>query len=885
MAKSKQTTPMMQQYQEVKDQYPDAFLFYRIGDFYELFNEDAVKGAQLLELTLTQRSRKSDNPIPMCGVPHQSVQSYVDTLVDKGYKVAICEQMEDPKTAKGMVDRDVIQLVTPGTQTDANAENAKVNNYLTAVTYSESNNAYGFSYIDLSTGELKVSLLKNAEAVLNEVINLNSKEVVVDESIDSDLIDQLKGIGVLISHENQISEIDSDEIISTIDDPTLLDSLKMLLSYISDTQKRSLSHIQPAVQYEPSSFLKIDHNSQYNLELTKNIRTGKKSGTLLWIVDDTKTAMGGRKLKQWLERPLIDRKEIEQRQNLVETLLDNYYERSELADNLIKVYDLERLAGRISFGGVNGRDLVQLETSLEQIPKIKHVLNDLDTPEFDEIYQKLDDVNDVYELIKAAIISEPPISVTDGGLIRDGYSEQLDQYRDAMKNGKQWLADMEAKERQITGIHNLKIGYNRVFGYYIEVSKGNLSKLDDSRYERLQTLTNAERFSTPELKEKESIILEAEEKSKSLEYEIFTRVRDQIKKQIPRIQKLASGISRLDVLQSFATISEKYQFIKPQFNDGHDLNVKAGRHPVVERVMGAQSYVPNDVVMHSSVSELLITGPNMSGKSTYMRQLALIVILAQMGCFVPAESADMPIFDQIFTRIGAADDLISGKSTFMVEMREANEALKHATDNSLILFDEIGRGTSTYDGMALAQAIIEYIHDNIGAKTLFSTHYHELTDLDHELKHLKNVHVGAVEKNGNLVFLHKIMDGPADRSYGINVAKLAGLPDQLLKRANTVLEKLEDADQQKNNHDDKVQKNEAQVKHPTRPQKTESETSVDLSDGEQMALFKVDEPKNHPQLSKNESKIIKDLESTDLMGKTPIQIMNLVYKWKTKLEN
>ncbi|CAM2797714.1 DNA mismatch repair protein MutS [Fructilactobacillus fructivorans] len=885
MAKSKQTTPMMQQYQEVKDQYPDAFLFYRIGDFYELFNEDAVKGAQLLELTLTQRSRKSDNPIPMCGVPHQSVQSYVDTLVDKGYKVAICEQMEDPKTAKGMVDRDVIQLVTPGTQTDANAENAKINNYLTAVTYSESNNAYGFSYIDLSTGELKVSLLKNAEAVLNEVINLNSKEVVVDESIDSDLIDQLKGIGVLISHEDQISEIDSDEIISTIDDPTLLDSLKMLLSYISDTQKRSLSHIQPAVQYEPSSFLKIDHNSQYNLELTKNIRTGKKSGTLLWIVDDTKTAMGGRKLKQWLERPLIDRKEIEQRQSLVETLLDNYYERSELADNLIKVYDLERLAGRISFGGVNGRDLVQLETSLEQIPKIKHVLNDLDTPEFDEIYQKLDDVNDVYELIKAAIISEPPISVTDGGLIRDGYSEQLDQYRDAMKNGKQWLADMEAKERQITGIHNLKIGYNRVFGYYIEVSKGNLSKLDDSRYERLQTLTNAERFSTPELKEKESIILEAEEKSKSLEYEIFTRVRDQIKKQIPRIQKLASGISRLDVLQSFATISEKYQFIKPQFNDGHDLNVKAGRHPVVERVMGAQSYVPNDVVMHPSVSELLITGPNMSGKSTYMRQLALIVILAQMGCFVPAESADMPIFDQIFTRIGAADDLISGKSTFMVEMREANEALKHATDNSLILFDEIGRGTSTYDGMALAQAIIEYIHDNIGAKTLFSTHYHELTDLDHELKHLKNVHVGAVEKNGNLVFLHKIMNGPADRSYGINVAKLAGLPDQLLKRANTVLEKLEDDDQRKNNHDDKIQKNEAQVKHPTLPQKTESETSVDLSDGEQMALFKVDEPKNHSQLSKNESKIIKDLESTDLMSKTPIQIMNLVYKWKTKLEN
>lgn len=869
---AKKNTAMMEQYQKIKDQYPDAFLFYRIGDFYELFNEDAIKGAQILELTLTARNHKAEDPIPMCGVPHKAAQGYIDTLVDQGYKVAICEQVEDPKLAKGMVKREVIQLVTPGTQTDNKAETAKDNNYLASVVYSEAVDQYGFAYIELSTGELKVTLLDNPDAVLNEVINLNSKEVVLDDSIGSTIVSNLKKLGILISYQNTIDEANVSEVITNIDNQLLQQSVNLLLTYVAETQKRSLSHIQPAQPYQTSSFLKIDHNSQYNLELLKNIRTGKKSGTLLWVVDDTKTAMGGRKLKQWIERPLIKPQEINARQTLVETLLDSYYERNELREALIKVYDLERLAGRISFGGVNARDLTQLKSSLAQIPQIKHVLNQLETPGFQQIYEQLDDVHDVYQLIDEAIVADAPISVKDGGIIKPGYNAKLDQYRDAMQNGKKWLADLEAKERQLTGINNLKIGYNRVFGYFIEVTKGNIAKLDDSRYNRVQTLTNAERFSTPELKAKESLILEAQEKSRSLEYDIFAGIREQIKQQIPRVQKLASGISSLDVLQSFATISEREQFVKPQFNHNQLLKLTNARHPVVEQVMGSQKYVPNDVLMDQQTGILLITGPNMSGKSTYMRQLALIVILAQMGCFVPAESAEMPIFDQIFTRIGAADDLISGKSTFMVEMKEANQAIQNATENSLILFDELGRGTSTYDGVALAQAIIEYIHDKVHAKTLFSTHYHELTGLSTELQHLKNVHVGATEKDGKLIFLHKVLDGAADKSYGINVAQLAGLPDELLARAQSVLDHFESS-------------NQASLQDPhlaIEPNNAPFEKQPD--EEQQLELFKVEEPLTATQqLSKKEAKIVKEIGQTDLMSLNPMEVMNLVYQWKQKL--
>ncbi|PWF99637.1 DNA mismatch repair protein MutS [Levilactobacillus bambusae] len=873
---------MMEQYQAIKDQYPDAFLFYRLGDFYEMFNEDAVKGSQLLELTLTTRSHSAKNPIPMCGVPHKAAQSYIDILVDKGYKVAICEQMEDPKLAKGMVKREVIRLVTPGTQTDSSASEAKENNYLTALTFND--NQYGFAYTDLSTGELKTSLLADFDAVLNEVTSLQTKEIVVDDSVPEPLLAQANALGILVS--TQVETIEASEVnylTQDLDADLSKRVVTLLLSYVTTTQKRSLAHLQRAVVYEPAYFLKMDRSSQRNLELTTNIRTGKKSGTLLWLLDETKTAMGGRLLKQWLDRPLLNKAAILTRQNQVSELLDHYFERNNLQDDLVEVYDLERLAGRVAFGSVNGRDLIQLMTSLRQIPKIQHTLSELDPETFKSLLNQMDPCLDVADAIEEAIVSDPPISVTDGGLIRDGYQPQLDQYRDAMKNGKQWLANLEAQEREITGINNLKIGFNHVFGYYIEVTKVNLDKIPKDRYERKQTLTNAERFSTPELKEKEALILEAQEKSTALEYELFTQLRELVKTAIQRLQKLAQAVATLDVIQSFAVVSEDFHYVRPDFTDDHDLEIVEGRHPVVEKVMGRQQYVPNDVTMPNDTTILLITGPNMSGKSTYMRQLALTVIMAQVGCFVPAKSAKMPIFDQIFTRIGAADDLISGQSTFMVEMQEANNALSHATENSLILFDEIGRGTATYDGMSLAQAIIEFVHDHIHAKTLFSTHYHELTALEENLAELQNVHVGAVEKDGDLVFLHQIQAGPADKSYGIHVAKLAGMPDKLLNRADVILKQLENSDDQQkiaaepNQREalpvDQVET--AEVKGE--PEAAEQGSSMPQSD-EQLSLFNDAEVVN-PKAQR----IIEDLKTLNLMALTPMDVMNQVYKWQQKM--
>ncbi|CAI2658373.1 DNA mismatch repair protein MutS [Apilactobacillus kunkeei] len=872
MASKTKQTPMMEQYQKVKDQYPDAFVFYRLGDFYEMFNEDAVKGAQILELTLTSRSKNADNPIPMCGVPHKAVESYIDTLIDKGYKVAIVEQMEDPKLAKGMVKRAVTQLVTPGTRTTMGVENAKDNNYLTAIEYSDS--GYGFAYAELSTGELKTTVLSNMNSVLNELMTLQTKEVIVNREIPEKDVALINKVGILVSYQDDIKELDDMQYLSEgLRQDLEKKVVNRLTTYIVDTQKRSLSHMKAAVAYKPAEFLKMDHNSQYNLELTKNLRTNKKSGSLLWLLDETKTAMGGRKLREWIDHPLIDKASIENRQNQVDDLLNHYYERSEITDMLVKVYDLERLAGKVSFGSVNGRDLVQLKTSLQQIPKIKYILDEMDTKSFDEINNDLDPVDEVSELIEKAITEEPPISVTDGGVIKDGYNQMLDQYRDAMNNGKQWIAELESKERELTGINNLKIGYNHVFGYYIEVSKANLSKLPEDRYERKQTLTNAERFSTPELKEKEKLIIEAQEKSKTLEYELFSEVRDVVKSAIQRLQKLANAVSSLDVMQSFASISDEYRLVRPTLNEEHKLEIVDGRHPVVEKVMGHQSYVPNDVIMDPGTNVLLITGPNMSGKSTYMRQLALTVIMAQIGCFVPAKSAEMPIFDQIFTRIGAADDLISGQSTFMVEMKESNEAIQNATDNSLILFDEIGRGTATYDGMALAQSIIEYVHNHIHAKTLFSTHYHELTELADSLDELQNVHVGAVEKNGELVFLHKVKKGAADKSYGIHVAKLAGLPNELLSRADVILSDLE-------NNNEKTNTDNVAMAEKSNPV---VEDEIDEPE-QQLSLFgDVKEPQKKKRKS-GEDKILKALKDLDLMSKTPMDIMNEVYKWKREID-
>lgn len=851
MPQKTKNTPMMEQYLAIKDQYKDAFLFYRLGDFYELFNEDAIKVSQLLELTLTSRNRNADDPIPMCGVPHHSAQGYIDTLVEQGYKVAICEQMEDPKQVKGMVKREVVQLITPGTLMEGKGIEAKANNFLTAVT--QVKDKFGFAYVDLSTGELKTALLHDEEAVMNEATALQTKEIVLGSEIPEGLQKNLaERLGLVFSRQEPIEDnAEFSFLTADITDELEKEATGKLLTYLSVTQKRSLGHIQKAEEYQPEHFLKLDYFSKTNLELTRSIRTGKKQGTLLWLLDETKTAMGGRLLKQWIDRPLIQKRQINARQAMVSSLLNAYFERMDLNESLTKVYDLERLAGRVAFGNVNGRDLIQLKTSLMQVPQIRQLLAGINQGEWNDLLVDMEPMDDLVDLIEKAIKDEAPLQITEGNVIKDGYNEQLDQYREAMTNGKTWLAELEAREREATGIKTLKVGYNRVFGYYIEITKSNLANLEEGKYERKQTLANAERFITPELKKLETLILEAEEKSVALEYNLFLEVRNEVKKAITRLQKLAKSLSATDVLQSFATVSERYQYVQPTMEVGtHNLQIKEGRHPVVEKVLGHQEYIPNSVHMSPDEMLLLITGPNMSGKSTYMRQLALTVIMAQMGCFVPAESAELPIFDQIFTRIGASDDLIAGQSTFMVEMMEANQALRHATPNSLILFDELGRGTATYDGMALAQAIIEYIHKNVKAKTLFSTHYHELTVLEENLPQLKNVHVGAVEQNGEVVFLHKLMDGPADKSYGIHVAKIAGMPTDLLSRAATILSALES--------DAPVQKN-AEIVEET----------------EQLSLFS--------EVSTAELGVVDSIKKANLLEMNPMEALNFLYELQKRI--
>lgn len=852
MPQKTKNTPMMEQYLSIKANYQDAFLFYRLGDFYEMFYEDAIKAAQILELTLTSRNRNADDPIPMCGVPYHAAQGYIDTLIEQGYKVAICEQVEDPKTAKGMVKREVVQLVTPGTVMDAKGLAAKDNNFLTALNFD--GDTYGFAYVDLSTGELKAAILPDEEAVLNEASALQTKEIVFTSEITEELKKTLQErLNLVFSSQMEMTDnAEFQFLTSELKEVTEKEVTGKLLCYLAETQKRSLAHIQKAESYQPDHYLKMDYYSKFNLELAQSIRTGKKQGTLLWLLDETKTAMGGRLLKQWLDRPLIQNKQITLRQEMVQSLLDSYFERADLQAALTKVYDLERLAGRVAFGNVNGRDLLQLKTSLMQVPQIRNLLSGINNGAWNDLLLDLEPMDDLVALIEQAINEEAPLAITEGNVIKDGFNAQLDQYRLAMRNGKQWLAELEASEREATGIKNLKVGFNRVFGYYIEITKANLANLAEGRYERKQTLANAERFITPELKKLETQILEAEEKSVDLEYQLFLAVREEIKKAISRLQKLAKAISATDVLQSFATIAERYQYVRPAMNNRQELAIKEGRHPVVEKVLGHQEYIPNSITMDRETLILLITGPNMSGKSTYMRQLALTVIMAQMGSFVPAQSADLPIFDRIFTRIGASDDLIAGQSTFMVEMMEANQALRHATPNSLILFDELGRGTATYDGMALAQAIIEYIHKVVKAKTLFSTHYHELTVLDEALPQLRNIHVGAVEKDGEVVFLHKMMEGAADKSYGIHVAKIAGLPTDLLERAATILQHLETQ--------------ETTVATPV-PKVSE--------EVEQISLFQ--------EVSTEELGVIDTLKKLDLLDTTPREALNILYELQKRI--
>lgn len=850
-------TPMMRQYLTIKANYQDAFLFFRLGDFYEMFFDDALKASQILEITLTGREGGGTEKIPMCGVPYHSASGYIETLIDKGYKVAICEQVEDPKTTKGMVKREVVQLISPGTVMDEKGLKEKENNYISAL-YSDGDARFGFAYCDLSTGELKATTLQaETNKLLNELTTLSAKELIVDSANQALLSNNLKEeLGLTISLEESTTlQADYQHLVDGEWGEVEQKAVAKLITYLAESQKRDLGHLQQAVHYETSHFMKMDYYSKRNLELSESNRGKGKQGTLLWLLDHTKTAMGGRLLKQWIDRPLIDKEIITQRQDDVAAFIRAFFERMDLVEHLKNVYDLERLAGRVAYGNVNARDLIQLRNSLYQIPKIKAILASIKSDSLQTLADKLDPCEELMIILEQAIIDSPPISIREGGIIKDGYNEQLDTYRDASRNGKSWIAELESKEREITGIKSLKVGFNRVFGYYIEVTRANTHHLPEGRYERKQTLTNAERYITPELKEKEKLILEAEEKSVELEYQLFIEVREQVKSFIHRLQALAKLVSEIDCLQSFAEVSEKNHFIRPVLSETGKLSVKQGRHPVVERVMGAQSYVANDCQMDDDREILLITGPNMSGKSTYMRQVALTAICAQIGCFVPAEEAILPVFDQIFTRIGAADDLIAGQSTFMVEMLEARNAIVNATKDSLILFDEIGRGTATYDGMALAQAIIEYIHENVKAKTLFSTHYHELTVLDQELASLANIHVSAVEENGKVVFLHKIKEGPADKSYGIHVAQLAELPADLIKRASQILAELE------------------AEKEQTTPQVKKTEEDI------QLAMFQVEDI---PAPKKADRDLRKEIAQLNLMQMTPMEAMNVLYKLQQK---
>ncbi len=861
-------TPMIMQYLTVKAEYQDAFLFFRLGDFYEMFFEDAIKASQELEITLTSREGGTEERIPMCGVPYHSAANYIEQLISKGYKVAICEQMEDAKQTKGMVKREVVQLITPGTVMDGKGLSDKENNYIASIT-SFDDQTYGFAYTDISTGESRVTLLSNHfEEVLNELAVLSAKEVVAASSFDGELQQKMRERNVLaISIEDNSSiEMNFSHLLEGLNQDKLKQTAARLFNFLYRSQKRSLDHLQPVETYQVHQYMKIDYYSKRNLELTETIRSKGKKGSLLWLLDETKTAMGGRMLKHWIDRPLIVRNEIENRHNLVEVFLNHYFERQELREKLTEVYDLERLAGRVAFGNVNARDLMQLNRSLMQVPFLKQILMSMGNEKVKEMAELLDPCEEITDLLEQAIVENPPLSLKEGNIIRDGYHEQLDQYRDASRNGKTWIAQLERAEREKTGIKSLKVGYNRVFGYYIEVTRANLHLLTEGQYERKQTLTNAERFITPDLKEKEALILQAEEKCGELEYELFTEIREIVKEQIPRLQALAKVVSELDVLQCFAQVSEERRYVKPQFSTDRRIVVKDGRHPVVEKVLNAQEYVPNDCFMDADREILLITGPNMSGKSTYMRQIALTAILAQIGCYVPATEAILPIFDQVFTRIGAADDLISGQSTFMVEMLEAKNAIANATQNSLILFDEIGRGTSTYDGMALAQAIIEYIHNRIGAKTLFSTHYHELTVLEEELSQLKNIHVSAIEHNGKVVFLHKIKEGPADKSYGIHVAQLAELPAELIERANEILTALEQQP---------ASGTVAPV--PVMEQKI-------IEKPAQLSFF--DEPKEQKkqESSSKERKVLDKIKELDLLDVTPLQAINMLYELQKKLK-
>lgn len=832
-------SPMMKHYVELKDKYEDTIILYRLGDFYEMFFEDAEEVSHTLELTLTGKSAGLEEKVPMCGIPHHASEVYIDKLIKKGFKVAICEQLEDPKDCKGIVKRDIIEVISSGTVTSANSLNEKENNYIGSLYDS----GYGFAltHCDITTGEIYTQILENnTDDIVYKVISLEIKELIVNVNIDKNLLAKIKSQKIPVTIVEKFLDDEYTYIYEKIEDVRIISSIKQLLYYLSVIQKRNLSHFQKVIINQKESYLVMDIHTKRNLELTECLRTKERTYSLLWLLDNTKTAMGSRKLKYFIENPLLNISKINQRYNIVEKLLEEFILADELRVNLYEVYDLERLCGKLSFGSANAKDLLQLKASLKVLPEIKEKIEQIN------FYDQITTLDDLYQLLEKSIYEEPPNSIKEGFLIKEGYSKELDELKDLSKGGKDFISNFEVEERERTGIKNLKVGFNKVFGYFIEISKGNLSLITpEMGYVRKQTLANCERFITPLLKEKEDLILSAEDKIINLEYNLFIEIRDKCREYIKELQKIAKVISEIDVLESFALVSEKYNYTRPKLSSTNEINIVSSRHPVVEKVLKGEEYVPNDIIMGNDTDILLITGPNMAGKSTYMRQLGIIAIMAQIGCFVPAKEATLPVFDKIFTRIGASDDLVSGESTFMVEMKEASRAIKFATKNSLILFDELGRGTATFDGMSLAESILEYIANKIKCKTLFSTHYHELTDMENNLSNLKNKHVSAVEENGNLTFLHKVKDGSVDKSYGINVAKLAGLPNEVIDRAETVLKAYESKEQKK---DIVIQ------------------TTLPLN-------F---EDKN--------SEAIEEIKKLDVLNITPIEAINILSKLKEKIK-
>ena len=810
--KNKEFSPMMQRYLETKEQYKDCILFYRLGDFYEMFFDDAITAARELEITLTGKDCGQEERAPMAGVPHHAAEMYISRLIAKGYKVAICEQLEDPKNAKGIVKRGVIRVVTPGTIVESNMLEERKNNYIMSIF--KSGIYFGISVCDISTGEFYAAEIKdnnNFPQLLDEIARYSPSELVINSNL-ADCTEEMSKIRERFStyitrFQDKFFDSKPDIIklrfnlvdtnqkpIENIEERSFaVASINALIEYIEQTQMTSLDHINKITVYQISKYMSLDINARRNLEITEKMRDKSKKGTLLWVLDKTSTSMGGRHLRRWLNDPLIDTLEINRRLEAVKELKENVMLRGDVVDNLKKVYDIERLAGKMAYGNANARDMITLKNSLARLPEVKSVLQTTESPMLKDIYENLDELQDIYELIEKSIIDDPPMTVKDGGIIKMGYNEEVDKLKTATTEGKNWIIQLEADEKEKTGIKNLKVGFNKVFGYFIEVTKSNLDQVPE-RYIRKQTLTNAERYITEELKNLENQILGAEEKVVSLEYDLFTKIREEIAKNVIRLQKTATMISTLDVLASFAQVAEDMNYCMPQVDNSGIIDIKGGRHPVIEKMLGTGEFVENDTYLDKNENRLsIITGPNMAGKSTYMRQVALITLMAQVGSFVPAEEAKIGVVDKIFTRVGASDDLSMGQSTFMVEMMEVATILKEATPNSLVILDEIGRGTSTYDGLSIAWAVAEYIanKEKCGAKTLFATHYHELTELEEKIEGVKNYSIAVKEKGEDIIFLRKIVRGGTDESYGIHVARLAGVPKLVTEEANKILKSLE----------------------------------------------------------------------------------------------